>query len=352
MVSRSARTPGFVLAAVLWLLAGIAVVAALLTAWSLDQVRQAQAASARVQARQSMISTRDSLLYLLATTPRTLAGLPTRRLAADQVAARRLDEFGALDRSPQGSELRTDGSVYLGWQGLRFSLQDESGLLSWYWPSNAVVDGLLARYGAAPEQVPALRDTFLDYIDTDSLRRLHGAEVDEYERLKRPPPPNRRLLHSAELATLPGWEGLDAESLAELIEDSTTYTSGGVNPNTAPASLLARLLPGCPSTCEALLAARAQQPFSSGPELQARLGIRLPGDEVLDYRFGPSDSLRLTLWAAEGAAWRIHVRLTPLADRSAPWLISAAYALPRPARNDPPKPTGSSVLGDPAPGRR
>lgn len=263
------RDAGFILAVTLWLLAAMAVVAAVIAVWSLEQVREASAYSARSQARQDMIGTRDTLLYLFATTDRTLAGLPMQRLRPEQVAQRRLDEFGYLDVTPRGDELRLDDRVYGGVGGLNFSIQDESGLFSLFWPQARDLDALLARYGVAEDRIPALRDHFLDYIDDDDFNRLHGAEARDYERLKRPAPANRRLLQGSEVQRIPGWDELPSALREEFAGVVSTHRAGPFNLNTAPLALLRRWLPGCPAVCESLLQMRDAAPFRTSPELAA-----------------------------------------------------------------------------------
>lgn len=348
----AARGRGFVLALTLWLLAGIAVVAAVLAHWSLQQVREAAASRAKVETRAAMISTRDTLLYLLATTGKTRAGLPMQRPPDEALAARRLDDMGGLSAEPFGSELRFDSTVYAGLDGIVFAIQDESGLFSVSWPSDRHLDAFLIAHGVDPQAIAALRDQLLDYIDRDSLTRLHGAEADDYRRAGLPPPANRRLLHPHELERVLAWRELPDEQLQRLIAQSTASYSGAFNLNTAPRELLPMFIHGCPETCDSLVAQRERTPFRSGPELELRVGVRLPGDSAVDYRFAPSDDLRLTLWGEAGAAWRIHVRLTPLANQRAPWIVSSAYRVPRPAAHEPPRPTGSPLFADPPSSRR
>lgn len=58
-----------------------------------------------------------------------------------------------------------------------------------------------------------------------------------------------------------GWDALEPALLAELPERITPYYSGAVNLNTAPAVLLPHWVPGCPETCDRLVAMRREQPF-------------------------------------------------------------------------------------------
>ena len=345
------RVAGFVLAVTLWILAGIAIVVGLVTIWSVDAVRDAAGDRQRVDDQLAMLGTRDALLYLAATRNMTIAGLPIQPLAEAEVATRRLEEFGASRREPIGGELRLDGQPYAGMAGSTFALQDEAGLFSLILPQGIGIDRFLATQGIAREQVPNLRDPLLDFMDLDDLRQLHGAESREYKQQSLPPPPNRRLLLPLELGRIIGWRTLPAPQREALAELSTTFYAGAINLNTVPAALLSGWLSGCPQACEALEARREQQPFNTSTEVETLLGVRLAGDSAMDYRFAPSEMLRLTLWGQSGAAWRIHVRLTALADKSAPWIILAAYPVQRPPLHASSQPTGSTLFADTPPDR-
>ena len=342
---------GFVLALVLWLLAAIAIVAGLLTLWALDQVADAQRDRAGVEQQLEMLGTRDTLLYLAATRDKTVAGLPVSAMDPEQRALRTIEEFGAFRRDPVGGELPLDGTPHAGLGGIHFALQDESGLVTLAWPDARYLDRLLAGWGIDEREAPRLRDALLDYIDHDDLRHLNGAEARDYEKQGRPPPPNRRLLAPVELDRVLGWaerSGMPQEAVTDF---ATTYYAGPLNLNTAPPGLLPLLIPGCPANCEILQERRRIAPLRSASEVETLLGIRLPGDPGVDYRFAPSDELRLTLWGDSGAAWRIHVRLTPMANGQAPWVFPAVYQVTRPESDDPPRTIDHALFADPAAGR-
>lgn len=345
-----ARPGGFILAVTLWILAGITIAVALMTLWAVSQVQDAQVARGQFEDEASLYETRDTLLYLMATREKTLAGQPTRALGDDEMAYRRLSEFGGLSRDPVGGELQLDGSPYKGLGSTAFSLQDEAGLFPMVWPNPAGLDRFLGLYDVKPESWPRLRDTLLDYIDPDDLTRINGAEAREYGQEHRRPPPNRRLLVPGELAMVMGWDSLPPGKLGAMIEYITPYYTGGINPNTMPEELLPLRIPGCPETCRRLVEQRRLRPFVSTSDLQGRLAIRVPGDDALDYRYVADDAVRITLWRRTGAAWRMHVRLTPLADQQGPWSILAAYPIARPSPNEPVEQTGSPLFADKTPG--
>lgn len=340
----AAAERGFVLAVTLWLLAAIAVAVAALTLWALAEVADATLERERTVDELAIFSTRESLLYMASTRAPTLAGLPVARLGDEERALRMLDDMGALRRDPRGGELALDGTAYQGLGAARFAIQDEAGLFSVFWPSDAGIDGFLAARGVRPRRIPQLRDALMDYIDADELRRLNGAEAREYERERLPPPPNRRLLLPRELFSVLGWSDLE-EGTTIQGDELTTFYLGAVNLNTAPASLLPLWLQDCPRTCEAFLARRAQTPYRSGAEVEAIHGIQLPGDEAVNYRFLADETLRLTFWGRSGAAWRMHVRLTPLANGRGPWTVLATYPVSRPS-DDAIQDPGSDLLAD------
>ena len=342
---------GFVLAITLWLLVGITIAVGLMTLWAMAQVEQARVGHERMQDEIALSGTRDTLLYFASTRELTYAGLPTEVMTAEMRSLRKLDDMGSLIRDPLGGELRLDGAVYRGMRDTRFSIQDESGLFPMVLPRESDLGRFLVLQEVPPESVPRLRDALLDYIDSDDLTRLNGAERREYESEKRPPPPNRRLLTPMEIARVLGWDELPPSQLAALPERITPYYSGAVNLNTMPRVLLPTWVPGCPEACDRLVAARAEAPFRSAFDVQSRLGILLPGDASVDFRFLADDTLRFTLWGGTGAAWRMHVRLTPLADKRGPWSILAAYPVLRPALDESAYETGSALLADPAPDR-
>ena len=184
-------------------------------------------------------------------------------------------------------------------------------------------------------------------------QRMHGASyvVDvEYRRESLPGPPNRRLLLPDEAMRVFGWAALPDTVRATLDDATTTFYAGAVNLNTVPVDLLPVWVPGCPLSCAIVETRRAEQPFRNAREVEALLGVPLPGDDMVSYRFLSDDTLRFTLWSRSGLAWRMHVRFTPLADRDGPWSILAAYPISVPGTDATAQPTGSDLFADAPPG--
>ncbi|HEY1035592.1 MAG TPA: hypothetical protein VGE09_11490 [Pseudoxanthomonas sp.] len=338
---------GFVLAVTLWLLAGIGVAVGLMMLWARSQVEHARLDSERLQDDVAALETRDTLLYIAATREFTLAGLPVEPLSADTVAMRKLDEFGGVMRDPVGGELRLDGTRYRGRGASFFAIQDEAGLFSLRRPTAGGLDRFLQVEGVEKGKIPRLRDTLLDYIDGDDLNHLQGAERTDYERERRPPPPNRGLLLSSELARVMDWDGLPPAQLGRIIEHASAFYVGAINLNTTPAELLPLWIPNCPEACELLLKRRQERPFRNGIEAEALTLGKLPGDSAIDYRTVAEGILRIDVWGRTGRGQRYHVRLTPSADQRGPWTILAAYPVQRPADDRDAETTQSPLLAGP-----
>lgn len=348
--ARPAPERGFVLAVTLWILAGIAAVVALMTLWALDEVRTATADRTRVEDRVAAINARETLLYLAATRDITRAGISVRGLDESERAVMRLDEFSSGAQAPRGDELRMDGRVYAAPGGIRMAVQDESALVPLVWPRPEAVDGLLRAVEVPDTRIPRLRDALLDYMDADGLERLDGAEAAAYRAAARPAPPGRRLLVPSELFGVLGWDGFTSAQRRRLLDWATPYYAGPINLNMVPAELLPSVLPGCPDQCAALVRQRDERVFESSLDVQARTGLALPGDPFVDYRYAPSDTFRVTLWGQSGGGWRMHVRLTPLADGAGPWTVLAAYPISRPPDDAPAPIPESDLFADPPSG--
>lgn len=117
---------------------------------------------------------------------------------------------------------------------------------------------LLAGQGLNPD----LAATLADWLDADRNLLPGGAE-DAYYAAQRPAAraANRPLRHLAELAQVRGYDARAVERLRPLVTVLPEPTA--VNANTAPAALLAALLPGLDAMqVDDLVRARAARPFA------------------------------------------------------------------------------------------
>lgn len=138
---------------------------------------------------------------------------------------------------------------------LRIAISDEGGKIDLNRASPLLLKGLLRAAGVERRTADALADAVIDYRDDDSLRRLNGAEDQDYRDAELPyeakDAPFERV---EELRQVVGM----TESLFARIEPAVTVHSRNAKINIAAAPKLALLaLPGvAPSDVDAYLAGR------------------------------------------------------------------------------------------------
>ncbi len=284
---------GFVLVATLWILAVITIAASYFAervGQAIELARQKQAGTEQLV---EFANTRADILYRLGTTQITFSGLGNSPAIA-------LD-----DRPYRGS----------GEDIVR--LQDNRGLLNLNFVERNMMTRLLGQLGVPIEKRDAMIDTLLDYVDTDDLRRLNGAEKSEYAALGLPPPVNDWLATPYQLRNIIGWRD-QPELLDNMLRFVTTSRLFGFNPNTAPLEVLASLPGGSRDTAAAIIRMRNLKPFYAGTPLPGFIAGVL--DPEFLYFF-PSDSIRLTQ-QSKALPWAVQysVTLTPTSEKS-PWRV-------------------------------
>ncbi len=161
---------------------------------------------------------------------------------------------------------RADGTPYA-WnvEGGRVSIRifDEAGKIDLNAAQELTLRTVLNYLVQNDERAVQLADAILDWRDSDSFRRLHGAEAPDYEAagLKQMPQ-NRNFLALEELR---GVAGITPELYRALEPWFTLYTGqDGLNPLKAPREILLPLSGGNPAVVENFLLQRLTntgQPF-------------------------------------------------------------------------------------------
>lgn len=322
---------GFALVLALGAIVVVLGLAAALDTYVGARVEQATLIRARLQDSLDAYSTRATVLFLLGSQRMTRAGLTT----AEEPPPETGETIGALRTDPVGGEIALDGRVYAGMGRVLFTLQDESGLVALNGEPPERLDGLLRRFDDTEGGVAALLDTLADYRDNNTLKRLNGAERDEYAAVGLPPPADRNLRSAPEILQVLGWrEWLAARPDFRLHGWLSVRPADAFNPNVAPASLL-EWFPGLdPALAARLMDERDREPFRSVPDFRARVDAELPIPEE-EFRFFPSGTLHLTLWPEGSAhAEMLAIQSTPL-DPQAPWQIDSIYTVGRPPQDTP-----------------
>lgn len=322
---------GFILVATLWISAAIILAASFLAMWTNKAVEQTRVSGEELQGEIDVFSTRQILLYLLATRPMTIGGLalPLADQDAEKALAERTNSPLEAFSTETGSELPLDSRIFKGIGKVFFAMQDEGGLLGINNVDTVALDRLLGLLGVPPERRGPLQDKLLDYIDADDLHRLNGAETAQYQAKGLPPPPNRFLLTSWEAKNVLDWgeqNGLWEQN--RLPRLTTVVRAGSPNFNTAPFLVLQTQAGLDAETAQRVIAAREQKPFSQLSDINRAAGKALPLDQM-NLIFLPTSRLRLTLWRADNSRMQeIHVQLTPHAANHAPWLIDYELTVP------------------------
>lgn len=288
---------GFVLVLTLWVMVIVAIAAGYFAERVARSVDLAQQSRQNTRAMIDMTGTRAEILYRFATTSMTEYGLGRGNAAID------------LDNRP-----------YHGLGNTLIRLQDHRGLMNLNLADDDMLQRFLGLMGVPAEQRSHMVDTLRDFIDTDKLHRLNGAEEDEYLAQDLPPPPNNKLVTPWEARRIIGWR--DASQLWEngrLAELTTTSLSVGINPNTASAEILATLPGFTDEIAQAIIARRKLSPITQ--EGQIAEIASMPPSQPFGIRIIPipSNAIRITQ-STRGLPWAIqyNITLTPNSN-DAPW---------------------------------
>ena len=292
---------GFVLVLTLWVMVIVSIAAAYFAERVTRSVELVQQSRQSVQGLIDMSSTRAEMFYRLGTNSMTEYGLGRGNTAI------------SLDNRP-----------YRGFGETVVQLQDNRGLLNLNLADDGSLQLFLGFMGIPADQRGRLIDTLHDYIDADNLRRLNGAEAEDYLALGLEPPPNRNLITPWEAARIIGWR--DHPELwgnGKLVEFTTTGLSVGINPNTAPVEVL-ETIPGITKEiAQSIIAQRKLAPLLNEGQITGITGA--PSAQYQSIGSGviaiPSNAIRITQ-SIRGLPWAIqyNVTLTPM-GKDAPWQI-------------------------------
>jgi type II secretory pathway component PulK len=222
--------------------------------------------------------------------------------------------------------LRMDGALHQAADGTLVSVQDFRGLLSANGVPRSVLQNLLVQDGVPLARAQAMIDVLDDYIDTDNLKRLNGAERGEYRALGLPGPRNDWLVSLRELETMPLWRD-EPERLARLSALLTPDVGHLFNPATAPPATLRAMFPLLArSQIDQALMLRARDQLLDLRQLRQIFAMPLDED---DYILFPGNDARVTLWAPGlPRALEYNLRLTP-AGELGPWVITEQHSTKR-----------------------
>lgn len=174
---------GFALAAVLWLMAGLSIVVALIADTTQASAERLAQLRERTTFVQSALSARANAQYWLSAS-----------------RARSSDFFdGAFSVRADNTPYNIDGQSTI-------SIQDNGGLFDVNHVNRDTLGNFLVGCGVPTDRAAYLIDALLDYTDPDNLQRLNGAEQDTYSTQGLRPPRNSPLLSEEEVWNVYGWD--------------------------------------------------------------------------------------------------------------------------------------------------
>jgi general secretion pathway protein K len=138
---------------------------------------------------------------------------------------------------------------------LTVTLQDETGKVDLNTASDALLQGLFKSVGLNEESSAALVDAVLDWRDADKLRRLHGAEEDDYRSAGKSYAPSNSPFETID--ELQRVLGMSPELYRKLAPALTVYSKqAGVNTAVAQRAVLLAIPGVNPAMVEQYLAQR------------------------------------------------------------------------------------------------
>jgi len=323
------RARGFVLALTLWIIALFGLGVAAINTWVTLAVENARTLKLRVEDEVALSDAKNEIIYALATHPMTYRGLEV----GSDVARPTIDDdmfsmsansessrFIAFDRRPYILESNDNYVV---------QIQDGRGLIN----LNRITPPLLRRFLSlydAPETLRnQLPDTLQDWIDEDEFTRIAGAEKPDYERRRRLPPSNARLITPMEAQNVLGWD-----EVPEMWEDDlkeplfSTCQTAGFNPNTAPAySLLTHMPSLTEDAAKYIVSQRRERAFRHARDFMEAANINVP-NEAFFFGVSPGSCMVIDLVnRSSNERTRISLTLVPRSENQ-PWQVDYAIRIP------------------------
>lgn len=289
-------------------------------------IELAHAEQQRTENEYLLEDARARVLFMLAVTPRGKAGLGNTAQA-----------------------VQLDGRPYRIGEKVLVRLQDTNGLigingLALGTTRRNILERLLATYGLAGGDTERLIDTLLDYRDEDDLRRINGAERDDYRTAGKAglirndalltPDETGRLLNWPETAAL--WNPADPLTNHIGIQKFSPF-----NPNTADWRALVAMTGIDEQVIKSLIERRRKGELTDIAPLLFAGDIGNPFAAGSTISQMPSTAIRVTL-NIENTPWGIRFLVTHTPGASlAPWHIEYAHRIflpPQPTDKNRPTP--------------
>lgn len=324
------HTRGFILPVVLWLIAAIGLVAAVLSEWVSQAVTNAIAVQERMESDIAFANIRNEIVFAVGRRPYSYRGLEVGTFEEESQG----DSLEILMNSNYASDKMVvmDGRPHVVENNKSYAVQiyDGRGLINLNSVASPDLQRLFESQNIPRSESFSLIDGLIDYRDEDSLQRASGAEQQDYTRLGLPPPADAKLLTPWEARRIIGWARQstlwDAQYKRPVF---STCQASGFNPNTAPPEALVTYVPGISlDNAEAMVEFREKLPFRNIRNVGEAAGIILI-DQPFTFSFKPSTCLLIDLVNLEkNERIRFSISLIPF-SRTQPWQIDYVLRVPK-----------------------
>lgn len=327
---------GFVLATTLWIIAIMAMAAAVFSDWASRSLNSAAILDDRARAEQKFREIRAEVIYLLTTQPVSLRGIELFYVEDQKLSFTGGGDPLVAAYAEANHYLKVNGHRYDAGGGFTVALQDARGLFNFNLASQLQFYRFLSLLGVPSEEHDSYYDSLQDYKDSDDLKKLNGGERREYLAAGLPPPANRPLSTHWDARRVLRWHTLTEAWESGFMDEMTTVTDiAGFNPNTAPPELLA-IIPGLTERMiQNIVTLREAGPFRGHRDFINR-GKGPIASFDLTYNFLPGRVIRVDVENAElHLRWQFLIKTTPN-DVRRPWVIN--YQVKQPLRRAPADP--------------
>lgn len=321
MTSNRRHASGFALPAVL-AVTGVVTLVFLVAITALASLNaEARSARDRIRFMQSAMSAEAAIIYLATTSPIDSQSI----VVGGQRALGEFDTETSAEEANAGTDSTTslylDGRPYslANPQALTVTVQDQAGLINLARLNPLAQRRLFMLLGIAENETTDLVAAFRDYVDTDDLRQIDGAEAAQYDTGR---PANRPLRRASEWLSVKGARAAVDPAAWRRIRPDITYdqTLSAINVNTMTPTTMAVVFDITRQQAEAAVQARRQTPFLTINAFETAVGRPSLGDPELLYTF-PAGRMLYTIRDTR-SPWLYRGRLTlsPTSNEQPFWI--------------------------------
>jgi general secretion pathway protein K len=308
--------------ATLWIVALLALAAAVFAGWVASTTESARLLRQRVAEERTLANVKADVVFMFITSPLSPRGLEVMGSLAELRQAIRLGAERPLDAGLVGQAfLALDDRPYLAADGVVVRLQDARGLINLNFATREDLLRLLDILGVDQSRQDPMIAKLKDYVSPGEFVQLHGAKREEYAKAGRPPPPNAPMRNVWEARRVLTWDTEGrlwaADGLPAIASASAVV---GYNLNTAPAKVLQIAAGMTEETAAKAVETRRSRPFLSFDNLVGFGAPRVLADPIRFIMF-PSDTLRVTFELRPSRRLvQMSLTLTPISTEG-PWRI-------------------------------